>query len=51
MMKAMENEMEAWMDIDTIVYSAFSNTTTCDCEHWIEETGILNCKMFCPILT
>ena len=40
MMKAMENEMEAWMDIDMIVYSAFSTITTCDCENWIAETGM-----------
>ena len=40
MMKAMKNVMEGWMDIDTIMYSAFSTITTGDCEHWIAETGI-----------
>lgn len=40
MMRAMENEMQAINDIDTVVYSAFSTITSCDCEGWIADSGI-----------
>ena len=42
MMKAMENEMQALDDIDTIVYAAFSTITSDDCEGWIADSGIYN---------
>ena len=42
MIKAMENEMQALADIDTIVYSAFSTITTRDCENWIRDSGVYN---------
>ena len=35
LMKAIEYEMQVLMDIDTIVYGAFSAITAQDCEHWI----------------
>ena len=40
MMKAMGYEMQVLMDIDTIVYSAFSTITSQDCEHWIADSHI-----------
>ena len=39
-MKAMEIEMQAINDIDTIVYSAFSTITSHDSEGWIADSGI-----------
>lgn len=42
MMKAMEYEMQILMDIDTIVYSAFSAITAEDCEQWIADSHIYN---------
>ncbi len=40
MMKAMELEMQALQDIDTIVYAAFSSVTPADCEGWIADSGL-----------
>lgn len=42
MMKAMECEMQVLMDIDTIIYSAFSSITAQDCEHWIADSHVYN---------
>ncbi len=41
-MKAMELEMQALQDVDTIVYAAFSNATPADCEGWIADSGFYN---------
>jgi len=40
MMRAMENEMQAIDDIDTIIYGAFATITSQDCEAWIADSGI-----------
>ena len=40
LMRAMENEMQALQDIDTIVYAAFSSITTEDCKGWIADATI-----------
>ena len=40
MMQAMDYEMQALDDIDTIVYAAFSTITQGDCEGWIADSGI-----------
>ena len=42
MMRAMQDEMQAIQDIDTIVYSAFSTITPQDCEGWIADSKIYN---------
>ena len=39
-MKALETEMEAINDIDTIVMTAFATISAADCEAWISEIGI-----------
>ena len=40
MMKAMEAEMQANEDIDTVVYSAFSCITSQDCLQWVKNSAI-----------
>ncbi len=43
--KAMELELSATQDIESIVLAAFSTVTAMDCEAWIESCGLYNHTM------
>ena len=42
MIKAMEAEVQAIDDIDTIILHAFATITVNNCQNWIKSCGIYN---------